>query len=107
MSDVHGNQTTDFRRILNSTRTTVNLSKATWRLTAQLILHPGFTHFNSHPYAGVLLVQGRTAEVDPLLPDVLVFAPGVDLHDHPLVRDGCLILQVTFVTPVELSLYSL
>jgi putative methyltransferase len=32
--------------------------------------------------------------VDPLLPDVLVFPPGTDLHDHPLVQQGLLILQV-------------
>lgn len=32
--------------------------------------------------------------MDPLLPDVLVFPPRVDLHDHPLVKDGSLILQV-------------
>lgn len=33
--------------------------------------------------------------VDALLPDVLVFPPGTDLHDHPLVQQGVLILQVT------------
>ena len=32
--------------------------------------------------------------MDELLPDVLVFAAGTDLHDHPLVTDGRLILQV-------------
>lgn len=32
--------------------------------------------------------------VDELLPDVLVFPPGTDLHDHPLVQEGVLILQV-------------
>eukprot|EP00775_Hariotina_reticulata_P011098 gene11098-11252_t len=31
--------------------------------------------------------------VDVLLPDVLVFPAGTDLHDHPLVRSGVLILQ--------------
>lgn len=32
--------------------------------------------------------------VDGLLPDLLVFPPGTDLHDHPLVEEGVLILQV-------------
>jgi len=31
--------------------------------------------------------------VDDLLPDVLQFPAGTDLHDHPLVADGRLILQ--------------
>jgi putative methyltransferase len=33
--------------------------------------------------------------VDELLPDLLVFPAGTDLHDHPLVQQGVLILQVT------------
>jgi hypothetical protein len=33
--------------------------------------------------------------IDPLLPDVLVFPPGTDLHDHPLVQQGVLILQAS------------
>ncbi|KAF8073135.1 NSUN5 [Scenedesmus sp. PABB004] len=32
--------------------------------------------------------------VDELLPDLLVFPPGTDLHDHPLVEAGVLVLQV-------------
>ena len=40
-------------------------------------------------------VQGKGAMVDPLLPDVLVFPPRADLHDHPLVKNGSLILQVS------------
>lgn len=32
--------------------------------------------------------------MDELLPDVLIFVAGTDLHDHPLVTDGRLILQV-------------
>lgn len=32
--------------------------------------------------------------VDDLLPDLLVFPPRTDLHDHPLVTQGVLILQV-------------
>ena len=31
--------------------------------------------------------------MDALLPDVLLFPPGTDLHDHPLVKDSRLILQ--------------
>ncbi|GAB4818953.1 hypothetical protein N2152v2_005999 [Parachlorella kessleri] len=35
----------------------------------------------------------EVAKVDDLLPDLLVFPPGTDLHDCPLVAQGCLILQ--------------
>lgn len=31
--------------------------------------------------------------VDPHVPDVLVFRPGTDLHDHPMVRSGEIVLQ--------------
>lgn len=37
---------------------------------------------------------GYDVHVDELLPDLLVFPPGTDLHDHPLVEQGVLILQV-------------
>ncbi len=39
-------------------------------------------------------MQGNKATVDELLPDVLLFPAGTDLHDHPLVTNGSLILQV-------------
>lgn len=39
-------------------------------------------------------LQGQLAAVDPLLPDLLAFPPGTDLHDHPLVAAGALVLQV-------------
>lgn len=39
-------------------------------------------------------MQGQQAEVDQLLPDLLLFPAGSDLHDHPLVANGSLILQV-------------
>lgn len=29
-----------------------------------------------------------------MVPDLLVLPPGVDLHDHPLVLDGSVVLQV-------------
>lgn len=32
---------------------------------------------------------------DELLPDVLVFPPATDLHDHPLVKTGGLVLQAS------------
>ena len=35
-------------------------------------------------------------QVDDLLPDVLLFPPSTDLHDHPLVLEGSLVLQVSF-----------
>jgi hypothetical protein len=37
---------------------------------------------------------GFDVHADELLPDLLVFPPGTDLHDHPLVTEGVLILQV-------------
>ena len=42
---------------------------------------------------------------DKLLPDVLLFPPGSDLHDHPLVVEGKLLLQVCpclLTTPLRL-----
>ncbi len=39
-------------------------------------------------------VQGQKATVDELLPDVLLFPAGTDLHDHPLVVNGGIVLQV-------------
>ncbi len=41
-----------------------------------------------------VFLQGQLAAVDPLLPDLLAFPPGTDLHDHPLVASGALVLQV-------------
>lgn len=38
-------------------------------------------------------VQGASIEVDSLLPDLLLLPPGTDMHDHPLVANGSLILQ--------------
>jgi hypothetical protein len=38
---------------------------------------------------------------DPLIPNLLVFPPGTDLHDHALVKDGRLILQVRSRRKVE------
>lgn len=38
--------------------------------------------------------SGFDVHIDDLLPDLLVFPPGTDLHDHPLVEQGVLILQV-------------
>ena len=38
-------------------------------------------------------LQGQLATVDSLLPDLLVFPPGTDLHDHPLVASAALVLQ--------------
>ncbi len=37
----------------------------------------------------------QAVRVDELLPDVLLLPAGTDLHDHPLVMDGRLILQVS------------
>lgn len=38
-------------------------------------------------------LQGQQAQVDQMLPDVLLFPAGSDLHDHPLVTNGSLVLQ--------------
>lgn len=38
---------------------------------------------------------------DPVIPNLLVFPPGTDLHDHALVKDGRLILQVRSRRKVE------
>ena len=39
-------------------------------------------------------VSLQDVHVDTLLPDVIHFPAGTDLHDHPLVQKSCLILQV-------------
>ena len=39
-------------------------------------------------------LQALQVCVDPLLPDVLRLPPGTDLHDHHMVLDGTLVLQV-------------
>jgi hypothetical protein len=39
-------------------------------------------------------VQCQDATVDPLLPDVLLLPSGTDMHSHPLVAEGSLVLQV-------------
>ena len=44
--------------------------------------------------SGSSKTAGVSVHVDELLPDLLVFPPGTDLHDHPLVTEGVLILQV-------------
>jgi hypothetical protein len=36
----------------------------------------------------------KVVKQDPLIPNLLVFPPRTDLHDHALVKDGRLILQV-------------
>lgn len=44
--------------------------------------------------AGAAAAAVQQVAVDELLPDLLVFPPGTDLHDHPLVESGVLVLQV-------------
>lgn len=41
------------------------------------------------------MFQDFDVATDSLLPDVLKFPPNTDLHDHPLVLDGSIILQVS------------
>ena len=38
-------------------------------------------------------LKGKCFLLDPLLPELLVFPAGTDLHDHPLYQAGHLILQ--------------
>ena len=52
--------------------------------------HVSHQYTKTHKAASVL----QDLRVDPLLPDVLVFPPKTDLHDHPVVQNGRLILQV-------------
>lgn len=40
-----------------------------------------------------LAPAGQAVAVDDLLPDLLLFPPGTDLHSHPLVKQGVLVLQ--------------
>lgn len=38
--------------------------------------------------------------MDDLVPDLLLLPPGTDLHDHQLVKDGSVLLQVRiFIYP--------
>ena len=32
-----------------------------------------------------------------MVPDLLVLPPGIDLHDHPLVINGSVFMQVRFI----------
>ena len=43
--------------------------------------------------AATRLLSRLRPAIDPHVPNLLVFPPGTDLHDHPMVRDGRLILQ--------------
>lgn len=46
-----------------------------------------------HPHTRKWKRAGRNVTIDEHLPELLVFPPGTDLHDHPLVESGALILQ--------------
>jgi hypothetical protein len=39
--------------------------------------------------------SGAQVEIDDLIQDLLVLPPGTDLHKHPLILNGSLVLQVT------------
>lgn len=41
------------------------------------------------------LWSGVQVEIDDLIQDLLVLPPGTDLHKHPLVLNGSIVLQVT------------
>jgi putative methyltransferase len=70
-----------------------------------MVQHPRFARVNTlKASVQQVLAQLRNSngsssrfegvKVDDLLPDLLVFPAGTDLHDHPLVTEGVLILQV-------------
>eukprot|EP00887_Chlorella_sp_A99_P007726 scaffold20.g7726.t1 len=46
-----------------------------------------------HSRDAKLAAAGREAVLDAHLPDVLLLPPGTDMHAHPLVRSGALVLQ--------------
>ena len=46
--------------------------------------------------------EGKVVRFDPHVPSLLVFSPTADLHDHPLVESGKLVLQVRDVCPASL-----
>ena len=37
-----------------------------------------------------------------MVPDLLVLPPGTDLHDHPLVKNGSIFLQVSGIASLKL-----
>ena len=43
--------------------------------------------------------------MDQLLPDVLLFPPDTDVHDHPLVKNSSLVLQVSCPRFTDKQLY--
>ncbi|MEW5317568.1 MAG: hypothetical protein WDW38_008854 [Sanguina aurantia] len=45
------------------------------------------------PGCGGRRLCANSAEIDALLPDLLRFPTGTDIHDHPLVAEGVLVLQ--------------
>ena len=66
-------------------------------VTVEAVVRPAqllTQHDNPGPSTLYLQLQGAVVTVDALLPDLLNFPPGTDLHDHPLVESGALILQV-------------
>lgn len=70
---------------------------------------PSPTHPPTHPHICVALLQGSAVPVpivDDLLPDLLAFPAGTDLHDHPMVLDGTLVLQVGLPGAQALSVSS-
>jgi putative methyltransferase len=70
----------------------VNTLKATVQQVLAQLQAEGFEPHSSS--AGGSSGSGPSVRVDGLLPDLLVFPAGTDLHDHQLVEQGVLILQV-------------
>lgn len=42
----------------------------------------------------MFLLWIQQVQKDGLVPNLLVLPPGTDLHDHPLVTDGSIFMQV-------------
>lgn len=46
-------------------------------------------------------LSSNQVQKDDMVPDLLVLPPGADLHNHPLVKNGSVLLQVIVLTVIE------
>ncbi|KAJ1915180.1 hypothetical protein H4219_004451 [Mycoemilia scoparia] len=75
----------------------INLAKTTKEKVVEYFQNEGYRLFNSSPVGEPkppkLFSKSKTFVLDSHLPDLLVFPPLTDLHDHPLYLNGDIILQ--------------
>lgn len=45
----------------------------------------------------------KQVQKDDMIPELLVCPPGTDLHDHPFVQTGSILLQVPY--PISVSVF--